>query len=407
MIDILVDAVAVELLIGSIKTEILKSKQVDLTDKVRDKIQKEGLYHITTKESAEKIIESGFLIPSKGIVNNHFSRSRYGDRFTDLVYMFAGKPSPEMFKKNLSHNMSSDGTIYAVKYEPDKFDMENFTERLEDGAITHEGRLDIANSNPKLVRMKYENDMLVEIPWDEPVKENIMGKLKSNSVVELIRTLPLAYKEIRKNVCFRDKEKKLKRSIEIRKDEKKMLEQYNSEENKMMFRINKNGVEYVVSTIGTKINDGKTLTGFRVEQADSDFAKNVFVDAFHISDIPKDKITGFLNMYMNEGSVRSEYAGKIVIKDGKVQRELDEEYAHHFYNKQIMVVKNDATYEEYIELENRKKESQLSSLFNLFKTMPVASRCEATNFIKQAKENGLKLIQEFIHDEKGTDILGV
>ena len=407
MIDILVDAIGVELLVGAIRTEILKSKQLDLTDEVKDKIQREGLYHVTTKESAEKIMESGFLIPSKGIMNNHFSRSRYGDHFTNLVYMFAGKPSPEMFKTNLSHRVSADGTIYAVKYEPDKFDMANFTERLEDGSITHEGRLDIVNSNPKLVRMKYEKGKLVEIPWDEPIKETIMGKIKTNPVVEVIRALPSTYRKIKKNVSFIDKDKKLKRSIAIRKDEKKMLEQYNSESNKTTFRINKNGVEYVVSTIGTKINDGKTLTGFRVEQVDSDFAKNVFVDALHISEISEDGLKEFLSMYMNEGSVRSEYAGKIVIKDGKVQQELDEEYAHHFYNKQIMVVRNDAIYEEYIELENRKKQSQLKSLANLFKATPAASRCEATSFIKLAKEKGLSLMQEIIHDERGSLSLGV
>ena len=40
------------------------------------KILEEGIYHITTKENAENIVKSGFIMPSKGAVNNHFSKSK-------------------------------------------------------------------------------------------------------------------------------------------------------------------------------------------------------------------------------------------------------------------------------------------------------------------------------------------
>ena len=40
-----------------IKSEYVKSKQLELSDQVKAKIQDEGLYHITSKEAAMKIIE--------------------------------------------------------------------------------------------------------------------------------------------------------------------------------------------------------------------------------------------------------------------------------------------------------------------------------------------------------------
>ena len=91
-----------------------KSLQLELSDKIKAKIQDEGLYHVTTREAAEAIIESGFLLPTRGLADNHFAKERYGDDFADFVYMFAGKPSVEMYKNNLSHQMTKDGSIYAI-----------------------------------------------------------------------------------------------------------------------------------------------------------------------------------------------------------------------------------------------------------------------------------------------------
>ena len=89
----------VGLLSAAIRTEYLKSQQMELSDEVRNVIEQEGLYHITTKEAAEKIMESGYLLPSKGLADNHFSKSRYGDGFAEFAYMFAGKPTAEMYKE--------------------------------------------------------------------------------------------------------------------------------------------------------------------------------------------------------------------------------------------------------------------------------------------------------------------
>lgn len=347
------------ILTGAVRTEILKSKQLDLTQEIKDKIEQEGLYHITSKEAAEQIVKSGYILPTKGIIDNHFAKSRYGDKFADFVYMFAGKPTVEMFKCNLSHRVWKDGTIYAVKHTPNKYELSNYTERLEDRAITYEGRLDIANSNPQLVRMRLEKGKLIEIPWDEPTNESFLDQIKELSAIKLVRSIPTTFRELKRNVTFRDKEGRLKKCVYRRREENKMLEQYNNDTQQKVFSISKNGIAYTASTIGTKMCDGKPLTGFRISQDGTDFTKNVFMDAMDITQIADGNLSDFLSNYMNEQCVRTEYIGKPTIEGGKVSQQLDEEYAHHFYAKQLMVARNDATYSQYVQQENSKKETQL------------------------------------------------
>lgn len=59
------------LLTGAVRTEILKSKQLDLTQEIKEKIHKEGIYHITSKETAEQIFEN----------------SNWGNKFIDFLSM--------------------------------------------------------------------------------------------------------------------------------------------------------------------------------------------------------------------------------------------------------------------------------------------------------------------------------
>ncbi len=56
--------------------------------------------------------------------------------------MFAGKPNIFMLSKNMAHCFGdkSDGTFYAIKHNPSTEDLENYTQRYNDGAITYEGK---------------------------------------------------------------------------------------------------------------------------------------------------------------------------------------------------------------------------------------------------------------------------
>lgn len=391
---------------GVVRTEILKSKHLDLSEEAKSKIAEEGIYHITSKEAAEQIVKSGYILPTKGVKDNHFSKSRYGDNFADFVYMFAGKPSKELFKSNLSHRACKDGTIYAVKHTPNQYDINNYTERLEDSAITYEGRLDIANSNPELVRMKFEKGQLIEIPWNEPVKTNIFQKIGELPVIKFARGLPAAFRELNRNVVFRDKEGRLKACIAKRREENKMLQQYNNDTQQKTFEISKDGITYTISSSGTKMNDGKPLIGFRLSQEKTEFEKNIYMDAIDITTISDENLQTFLTNHMNEQSVRSEYIGKPVIQKDGVTQKIDEEYAHHFYEKQLMTVKNDATYAQYVEAENAKKKKQLGIFEKAFSTTTFEAKKDARYYIKKAKEKGLDFAKQFIKDERGGIILG-
>ena len=44
--------------------EKIKSIQTNLDESTKRKILEEGIYHITTKENAENIVKSGFIMPS-------------------------------------------------------------------------------------------------------------------------------------------------------------------------------------------------------------------------------------------------------------------------------------------------------------------------------------------------------
>ena len=392
-----------------VKNEYVKSQQLELSEEVKTKIQEEGLYHVTSKDAAMKIMESGYLLPTKGVMDNHFSKSRYGDDFADFVYMFAGKPTVEMYKNNLSHRVCEDGTIYALRYRPNQYDINNYTERMGDGAITHEGILDITNSSPEIVRMTIQKGKLVEIPLDAEIKMNPFQKLFNNKAVKFIKGLAPAAREIARNVKFTDKSGKLARSIEIRRDVNKMLEQYNNDSQMKDFLHEKDGETYSITTVGTKMMDGRPLSGFRVSKGDLE--KNVYMDALDISTISEEDLGNFITGYMDKEGIQSEYIGALVRKDGEIERKVDEGFMHNFNAKQLRAVKNNPTYAKYVESQESKKTLQLKRLQSTFKKVPSDIRKEAFDVIKMAREGKFmqkvkEATMDFIKDESSGLVLG-
>ncbi len=396
---------------AGLKTEYLKSQQMELSEEVKSKIQEEGLYHVTSKESAMKIMESGFLLPTKGLVDNHFSKSRYGDGFADFVYMFAGKPTVEMYSNNLSHQVCKDGTIYAVRYRPNEYDINNYTERLEDGAITHEGILDIADSKPEIVRMTIEKGKLVEIPLDAEIKMNPFQKLFNNKVINFFKALPGATKELYKSTTFRDTTGKLKRSMAIRRDVNKMLKQYNNDSQMKDFSYEKDGESYGITTVGTKMIDGRPLSGFRISKGDGSLEKNVYMEALDITTIPTNDLGEFITSYMDREGVQSEYIGRLVKKEGHLGQEIDEGFMHNFNAKQLRAVKDNPVYAKYVERESKKKTLQLKKLQQTFKKVPSKARQEALDIVKLAREGKFmqkvqQVTMDLVKDENSGMVLG-
>ena len=402
-------------LVGTVvKSEYTKSKQLELSDEVKSKIQEEGVYHVTTKEAAMKIMESGYLLPTVGLTDNHFAKSRYGDEFADFVYMFAGKPTVEMYKNNLSHQMTKDGSLYAIRYKPNEYDINNYTERYSDSAITHEGLLDISNSKPEIVRMTVQKGKLIEIPLDAELKVNPFQKFMNNKIFNFVKSLPSAVREIHRNVTLHDRNGNLKRTIAIRRDVNKMLEQYNNDSQMKDFTFERDGESYTVATVGTKMMDGRPISGFRISKQNGELDKNVYMDAFDITTIPEEDLGKFIGEHMDTKGVQSEYIGRPIMKDGKVEQQVDQGFMQNFNYKQQRAVKDNPTYAAYMERESKKKTLQLKKLQEMFKRIPSRARQEALDVIGQVREGKFaqrvkqakKVVKEAIRDESSGFVLG-
>ena len=373
--------------------ELLKSNYDILSKETKDKISKEGILHFTSKENAEKILDSGYLIPSKGLMANHFAKSRYGDKFANFVYAYAGKPTFNNYRLNFTGKASKDGTLYAVRYYPDKNDLENFTERPLDGALLYEGKLHLSNAS--IVRFKIKDNELERISLDEDVQKKAKGPQKilqsikirknrtNNLTSESIGIDPKSLIKIFRNPLNRVK---LQRCIARRKYDNALLAQINENYSKMISE--KDGVNYNILPLGAKIDGGKLLSGFKVENENGDFQKNIFIDLTDRSKITDADLSKFILQYSNMDTERSEYIGKPFFKNGDLHCEIDDTYKKYFNRRQIML-------ETSGEIPNQKSDklitNQLKKLADNYSRSTTKGRKAVFNFLRS-----------IIKDERGS-----
>lgn len=151
--EYLVLGTSVALAKDAVSIEYLKSKHLELSDEEKQAFMEDGnrrFVHFTSKESAEKIMESGFLIPTKWVLENHFTKTidnKGKKKDSQMVYMFdSASFSVDDYIRNLPKSRSPFNgcyEYYAVTTRPYEYEINNFKRRAQDGAITYEGRLDI------------------------------------------------------------------------------------------------------------------------------------------------------------------------------------------------------------------------------------------------------------------------
>ena len=122
---------------------ILKIPRFDIDRAGKEEMIKNGLYHITSnEETVDKIIESGYLRPSTGLMKNFTS---YG---TAAVFLFNGKPSADEYIKNLTNAdvknnpyLNPTMVVNGLKISPTELsEVENYKVRsLVDNILTYEG----------------------------------------------------------------------------------------------------------------------------------------------------------------------------------------------------------------------------------------------------------------------------
>ena len=179
---------------AGILASLLKAVRFNMLEDDKDYISKNHLYHCTSsKEVAEKIVDSGYLKPATGVFKNINS---YGKA---SVCMFAGFPTIENYIKNLSKNPYTDPSmiINAVEIDIHKEELnKNYKSRkLADDAVYYEGYCVLPKDRAKVV------ELVADLKRDEqgnPLKDSKTGELSGVEIrkrtEEEIRESPNEYK---------------------------------------------------------------------------------------------------------------------------------------------------------------------------------------------------------------------
>lgn len=151
-----------------------------IEQKMREKILTDGLYHVTTEESAEKIMQSGHIRPS----NNLLSLGR------KKCFFFAGTPS----YKDLASNCASEARKYefkAIKLMPNEEELSKFRQRtFNDDSITFAGKCYLPEERTKVVDLVLDIDEKGNIFTREKTEEELQNKyIPKDELVQKMNTL--------------------------------------------------------------------------------------------------------------------------------------------------------------------------------------------------------------------------
>lgn len=154
-----------------IVSTILKTIRTDIDKVGKEQILKNGLYHITTdEETAQLILDSGYLKPSTGILKNINS---YG---TAVACMFNGTPTIENYIKNLETTKASNNPLITpnmvlngIKISPTEMsELVNYKARsLADDVIIYEGYCVLPKE--KVQTVKLVPDLNRDAVTNEPI----------------------------------------------------------------------------------------------------------------------------------------------------------------------------------------------------------------------------------------------
>ncbi len=363
----------------SIIIENLKSKHFELTDEEKQDIvsnNERRFIHFTSEKAANQIMKSGFLVPTKGVLKNHFSKG-YDDngkrKNKDMVYMFDSQNlSVEDYIRNLPMKRSPYAGCYeyfAVSMKPNEYDINDFKRRVQDDAITYEGRLDITGTDTKIVKYVLDLDekgsyILNEVPLDfiySPSKE-LLDKLNKEKIGYLKWSIDLYKKELVKSKKSLKKYKAMKdiykEQIKKKKEFALLNKQYREENREKCFCYEKDGKTLTVKPIGIKYVGGKKIQKMALISNDEDsknkkfddIAKFCYMDECDISALDEKVATKyfFQNYESIEDSKSRKYIGLPLLNLGtnEVINEYDMKFKKYFDNKDSARMISDKNQEE-------------------------------------------------------------
>lgn len=393
--------------------EYLKSKMIDLSDEEKqDFLNNENrrFLHFTSEKSAKQIMKSGFLIPTKGKIKNHFTKKideNGKKKDSEMVYMFDSKYfNMDEYIKNLPMKRSPYAGIYeyyAVSMSPNKYSINSFKRRVQDNAITYDGRLDINGTDTKLSKFvidldKENNYTFKEIGLDEEYipSEELLNKLaqdKKKAMFHMFKSYALDVKRSKEimKTTFRANNEAHKEQIRRKREFVKANKQFKEEEKDKNYIFEQDGKTIVVKNIGYEEVDGRKLQKVAIigngfddkEKRLEDVQKLFFMDEFNIENMePEVASKYFFNNY--ENMIQTEKTEKYIglplqnLETGEVINEYDDGFKNYFDRKQASKEYS----EEYIKNNKRGFFSKVKSFFS-----KIASRfkTDETKMLPEAK----------------------
>jgi len=342
----------------AVTIEYLKSKQLELSEAEKQEFSQDKsrrFVHFTSKENAEKIMQSGFLIPTKGVLDNHFTKSidsKGKKKDSDMVYMFDSATfSVDDYIRNLPKNRSPFNgcyEYYAVSTRPDEYEINNFKRRAQDGAITYEGRLDIDGTDTRLAKYVLGLDeqgeyKLDEVPMDFEYipSQELLDKLDREKMGMLKYTLKTYMSEVKRARTslkkYKSQKEQYKEQIRKKKEFAKANRQFIEEEKDKNYIFEKDGRTIVVKNIEYEEVGGKKLqklaiienSGETKKKKISEATKFCYMDEFNIEDVDSrvaaEYFFGNLDRIKEKQSTVPEYIGLPIenLETGEVANEYD------------------------------------------------------------------------------------
>lgn len=376
----------------AVKIEYLKSKQLELTDSEKQEFLEDDtrrFIHFTSKENAKKIMNSGFLIPTKGVLKNHFTKSITKDGKTknsDMVYMFDTKTfSVDDYIRNLPKSYSPFNGVYeyyAVSTKPDEYLVNGFKKRAQDGAITYEGRLDIDGTDTKLTKYvltldENEKYAFKEMALDEEYtpSDTLLSHLNKDKKSRLgydIRNYMSELKKAKSSIkSFRINKDEYKRQIREKREFAKASKQFMEEEKEKSYTYKKDGRCIVVKNMSYDMVDGKKLQKLAIMENVSgkkieDVTKTCYMDECNLEDLDSRVATEYFFNNLDNISFNTQNPDYIGLPEenlekGIIQNDYDEKFKKSYEKRVKAKEYADKKQSEYSQ---NKLKNKIKSFFN-------------------------------------------
>ena len=415
VIECLVFGAGAVALRDAVTIEYLKSKHLELSDAEKRQFTEDNsrsFIHFTSKENAEKIMQSGFIIPTKGILDNHFTRtidSKGKKKDSDMVYMFdSANFSVDDYIRNLPKNRSPFNgcyEYYAISTRPDEHEINDFKRRAQDGAITYEGRLDIDGTDTRLVKYVLGLDeqgeyQFTEVPMDyeyEPAQE-LLDKLSHDKMGMLKYTLTTYMSEVKKArqslKSYRVQKDEYKEQIRKKKEFAKANRQFIEEQKDKSYVFEKDGRTIVVKNVEYEQVGGRKLQRLAVIENSSDTkdtktaeaTRFCYMDEFNLDELDSKVATEYffnnLERIKEKQSTVPEYIGLplLNLETGEVTNEYDTIF--------------DVTFKQYMERRQQTKDRVQPKYEQITNSRKWTQKIKSMFTKMFGKKKDIKLLQE-------------